>query len=259
MHQFHCELKNFREKEKELEVNMSVIETESHDCGEISIIKCSISYTISKWYLFTKSTVSWFYHINLLAHLLSEFIRSSAHVLISMKMCSSGQDTEDKGCLFSSTRRFSGILDWQQIFWKIHILWRRWLPAACSGLLTKRKRADICSKLQPCCCPGFRRQGSFPGNYHEVTAPPEHEPSDLCRNNVFLAVTAGNDVLGAVFWEQCLSLAVILFYYFLRLCVHVDFCSYYIHTYILHSHSSPNVSVTMLCSIFAACIYQNQL
>ncbi|NXV85073.1 SMC5 protein, partial [Calonectris borealis] len=39
MYQFHCELKNFREKERELEVNIHIIETESSDCRETSIIK----------------------------------------------------------------------------------------------------------------------------------------------------------------------------------------------------------------------------
>ncbi|NXL51492.1 SMC5 protein, partial [Podilymbus podiceps] len=39
MYQFHCELKNFREKERELEVNMHIIKTDSSDCREISIIK----------------------------------------------------------------------------------------------------------------------------------------------------------------------------------------------------------------------------
>ncbi|NXE26551.1 SMC5 protein, partial [Ardeotis kori] len=34
MYQFHCELKNFREKERELEVNIHIIETESSDCEE---------------------------------------------------------------------------------------------------------------------------------------------------------------------------------------------------------------------------------
>ncbi|NXE08260.1 SMC5 protein, partial [Lophotis ruficrista] len=34
MYQFHCELKNFREKERELEVNVHIIETESSDCEE---------------------------------------------------------------------------------------------------------------------------------------------------------------------------------------------------------------------------------
>ncbi|NXG92706.1 SMC5 protein, partial [Stercorarius parasiticus] len=41
MYQFHCELKNFREKERELEVNMHSIEIESSDYREISIIKCN--------------------------------------------------------------------------------------------------------------------------------------------------------------------------------------------------------------------------
>ncbi|NXY75260.1 SMC5 protein, partial [Glareola pratincola] len=41
MYQFHCELKNFREKERELEVNMHSTDTESSDCREISIIKCN--------------------------------------------------------------------------------------------------------------------------------------------------------------------------------------------------------------------------
>ncbi|NXK13972.1 SMC5 protein, partial [Herpetotheres cachinnans] len=39
MYQFHCELKNFREKERELEVNMHIIKTESSDCRIINIIK----------------------------------------------------------------------------------------------------------------------------------------------------------------------------------------------------------------------------
>ncbi|NWS61794.1 SMC5 protein, partial [Chunga burmeisteri] len=39
IYQFHCELKNFREKERELEVNVHIIETERSDCREISIIK----------------------------------------------------------------------------------------------------------------------------------------------------------------------------------------------------------------------------
>ncbi|NWQ85055.1 SMC5 protein, partial [Burhinus bistriatus] len=41
MYQFHCELKNFREKERELEVNMHIIETQSSDCREISVIICN--------------------------------------------------------------------------------------------------------------------------------------------------------------------------------------------------------------------------
>ncbi|NWU57091.1 SMC5 protein, partial [Dromas ardeola] len=41
MYQFHCELKNFRDKERELEVNMHSIETESSDYREISVIKCN--------------------------------------------------------------------------------------------------------------------------------------------------------------------------------------------------------------------------
>lgn len=174
--------------------------------------------------------------------------RSCAHK--HENMCASGQDAEDKGCQFPGTRHFFGILDWQQLFWKIRMLWRRWLAAACFGLLTKRKRADVCSKLQPCCCPGFRRQGSFPDSYHDITAPPEHGPSDLCWNNMFLAVTAGNDVLGAVFWEQRQSLAIILilFCHFLHLCVRVPFCSY-----VLLSCSSFNVFVTVLCKIFHEC------
>ncbi|NWX20192.1 SMC5 protein, partial [Aegotheles bennettii] len=39
MYQFHCELKNFREKERELEVNVNIIETESGDCRDISVTK----------------------------------------------------------------------------------------------------------------------------------------------------------------------------------------------------------------------------
>ncbi|NXV43097.1 SMC5 protein, partial [Uria aalge] len=58
MYQFHCELKNFREKERELEVNMHSIEIESSDYREISIIKCNMrSYRIRRWYLFPKSNL----------------------------------------------------------------------------------------------------------------------------------------------------------------------------------------------------------
>ncbi|NXE83490.1 SMC5 protein, partial [Cochlearius cochlearius] len=39
MYQFHCELKNFREKERELEVNMHILETGSSGCREIKVIK----------------------------------------------------------------------------------------------------------------------------------------------------------------------------------------------------------------------------
>ncbi|NXY42891.1 SMC5 protein, partial [Ceuthmochares aereus] len=39
MYQFHCELKNFREKERELEVNMHIVETESSDCRRIGLIR----------------------------------------------------------------------------------------------------------------------------------------------------------------------------------------------------------------------------
>lgn len=74
-------------------------------------------------------------------------------------MCASGLDTEDKGCLLSSTHHFSGILDWQQLLWtvtscyrvvlcfnladfNIHKLWTIFLPATCFswfGILTDKK------------------------------------------------------------------------------------------------------------------------
>lgn len=100
MYQFHCELKNFREKERELEVNRHIIETESGDCREISIIKFNLrSYRILKWYLFTKSAVSGFLPNH--AHLISEFIHSNTHVLLGMKthVCKwSGHSTRDACC-----------------------------------------------------------------------------------------------------------------------------------------------------------------
>ncbi|NXD16149.1 SMC5 protein, partial [Nothocercus nigrocapillus] len=39
MYQFHCELKNFREKERELEVNIPIIETQGSNCRKICVIK----------------------------------------------------------------------------------------------------------------------------------------------------------------------------------------------------------------------------
>ncbi|NWU71665.1 SMC5 protein, partial [Pterocles burchelli] len=49
MYQFHCELKNFREKERELEVNMYIIERASSDCRETSMIKINMrSYNLCR-------------------------------------------------------------------------------------------------------------------------------------------------------------------------------------------------------------------